>query len=102
MSNFERRFENWREKMNRKTEKEKHAYALGVAFIVTLIVFFFVASNWYFQIMGDSFNTSFFTDVEATFNDQRENFYNLENSFTSQKNDFMNTLNMSKVGTSTQ
>lgn len=64
MSNFEEKFKNWQEKMNKKSDKEKHYYALSVSFFVTAIVTFFVVSNWYFTLMGDNFDTSFFTQME--------------------------------------
>ena len=74
MSNFQEKFNNWQERMNRKTEKEKHNYALTVSFLLGAIVLFFVASNWYFRLGGESFDTSIFTDIESILNKQKENF----------------------------
>jgi hypothetical protein len=47
-----------------------------VSIIVTLIVFFLLASNWYFRISGEPIETSFFTDIEKVFNDGKANFSN--------------------------
>ena len=74
MSNFEEKYKNWQYKVSKKTEHEKHVYALIVSVIATLIVLFFVGSNWYYRISGDTVQTSFFTDMEKTFTTGKENF----------------------------
>lgn len=71
MYNFEEKFENWREQMIRKTEKEQHNYALTISLFITAFVAFFVISKWYFLISGDEFNNSLFTDIENFYNDQK-------------------------------
>jgi flagellar biosynthesis/type III secretory pathway M-ring protein FliF/YscJ len=74
MSNFEEKFKNWQERMSQKSEKEKHVYAMTVAVVITGIVFFFIASNWYFQISGNNLNSTLFTDLEESFTNQTKSF----------------------------
>ena len=75
MYNFEEKFDNWKERMNQKTEKERHNYALSVAFFVTAIVTFFVVSKWYFLISGNNVNSSLFTEIESFFTEIKENIF---------------------------
>lgn len=74
MSNFEEKFNNWQRKMNQKSDREKHNYALTVALFITAIVFFFVASRWYFEISGRSVQGSLVTDVEGLITSQKQKF----------------------------
>lgn len=60
--------------MNKKSEKEKHNYALTVAVVLTGVLTFFTISNWYFIISGNSLNSSFFTEIEETYNNQKDVF----------------------------
>lgn len=71
MSNFEEKFNDWQEKMEKKSEKEQHNYALSVALFITAIVTFFIASKWYFVISGDDLKTSLFTDIENFYNERK-------------------------------
>lgn len=75
MYNFEEKFYSWRERMNQKTEKEKHNYALSVAFFVTAIVTFFVVSKWYFLISGNNIDSSLFTEIENFIKEQKTNIF---------------------------
>ncbi len=61
--------------MNQKTEKEKHNYALSVAFFVTAIVTFFVVSKWYFLISGNNIDSSLFTEIENFIKEQKTNIF---------------------------
>ena len=79
MSNFEEKFNNWRERMNQKTEKEKHNYALSVAFFLTAVVTFFVVSKWYFLISGENLNKSVFTEIQSFYESQSQTFKNFLN-----------------------
>jgi PDZ domain-containing secreted protein len=91
MSNFEQKFKNWQERMNAKSEKEKHNYAITVSIIVTAIVTFFVASSWYYRISGESLNTSFFTEVEEFLASQKGDFFGVMDRLSETKNIFLNT-----------
>ena len=90
--NFETKFKNWANRMNKKSEKEKHNYALTVAFLLTAVVFFFVASSWYFRISGESYDTSIFTDLENIFNNQKNIFNQRKNEIIVSKDQIMNTF----------
>lgn len=79
MSNFEQKFNHWRERMSRKTEKEKHNYALSVAFLLTAVVTFFVVSKWYFLISGENLNKSMFTEIQGFYETQSQVFKNFLN-----------------------
>lgn len=79
MSNFEEKFNSWRERMNQKTEKEKHNYALSVAFLLTAVVTFFVVSKWYFLISGENLNKSMFTEIQGFYESQSQTFKNFLN-----------------------
>jgi hypothetical protein len=71
MSNFQAKYINWQKKMSARSENEKHNYALTVSLFISAIVFFFIASGWYFRISGDSFDTSLFTDLEGIYNNSK-------------------------------
>lgn len=102
MSNFETKFERWREKMNGKTDRERHVYAMSVSVLLSTIVFFFVASNWYFQISGDSFNSSLFTDLEDAYRKQKSNFIEAKASFSVQSKELIDLIKENQnVSTST-
>ena len=79
--NLETRFKNWQEKMSKKSESEKHNYALTVAFLLGAVATFFVVSTWYFRIYGDDVQTSFFTEAEQIFREQKENLKSMYNKF---------------------
>ena len=98
MSNFEEKFNNWKERMKVKTEKERDNYALSVAFFLTAIVVFFVVSNWYFIISGNSINSSLFTDLEQMFYEQKRSFSKYLLDLNLEKQELMDQLN----ATSTQ
>lgn len=97
MSNFETKFRNWRERMNKKSEREKHNYAFTIAVILTAVVFFFVASSWYFRISGDSFKTSVFTDIEDIYNNQERIFYQTKEELVENKNQMLEVITGSKT-----
>lgn len=97
MSNFEEKFRNWQEKMSKKSEREKHNYAITVAIILTAIVTFFVVSNWYYRISGESLNSSFFTDIENIFYEQRNNFNGALESFNQQKENIIETVSGNQI-----
>ena len=96
MSNFEEKFNNWRERMNQKSEKEKHNYALSVAFFIAAIATFFVVSNWYFVISGNSINTSIFTEIERVYSEQKQNISEGLKSLDQQKNEILDVVNKSQ------
>lgn len=78
--------------MNQKSEKEKHNYAISVAFFITAIVTFFVASNWYFIISGNNVNTSIFTEIEKVFSDQTKNISEQFQTINQQKNEILDVI----------
>ncbi len=92
MTNFEEKFNKWRERMNQKSEKEKHNYALSVAFFFTALITFFVVSNWYFIISGNSFNSSLFTDIEQMYAEQKEKFGTDLQSISQQKDEILDLV----------
>lgn len=79
--NIENKFRNWQERMSRKSESEKHNYALTVSLFFGCIALFFVLSSWYFRIFGSNIQTSFFTEAEEMYRAQKENFVNVYNKF---------------------
>ena len=81
MSNIEKKFESWQERMSKKSEQEKHNYALTVAIFVGCVALFFVISTWYFRIFGDNIQTSYFTEIEEIYRDQKANILNIYNKF---------------------
>lgn len=98
MFNFEEKFNNWQERMNQKTEKEKHNYALSVAFFLTALVAFFIISNWYFILSGNNINSSLFTDIQEMFDEQKENFNKNWTGLKNEKDSLVNEIS----ATSTQ
>jgi hypothetical protein len=92
MTNFEEKFSNWRHRMNQKTDREKHNYALTVALFLTAIVFFFVASRWYFEISGKSIGGSFFTDIEEVVSSQKQGFLKKKEELGQNYKEFVDTL----------
>lgn len=81
MTNYQEKFNNWQERMSKKSEQEKHNYAITIAILCGCIALFFVISAWYFRIYGGNFETSYFTDLESMYRDQKENFINIYNKF---------------------
>ncbi len=79
--NLETKFKKWQERMGKKSESEKHNYALTVAFLFGAIATFFVVSTWYFRIYGGDVQTSFFTEAEQIFVEQKENLKSIYNKF---------------------
>jgi len=92
MTNFEEKFSNWRERMNQKTDREKHNYALTVALFLTAIVFFFVASRWYIEISGKTIGGSFFTDIEDVITSQKESFLQKKAELGENYRDIVDTI----------
>lgn len=93
MTNLEDRFSDFRLKMSKKSERERHNFALTVALLMGSVVLFFVASSWYFRISGDSYDTSFFTKLEDVFNQQRGQFTGKFVEFSNIRADVVKTLN---------
>lgn len=94
MSNFEEKFRNWQEKMNRKTDTERHVYAMSVALFSAAVVSFFVISNWYFVISGNEVKSSIFTDLENIFYEQRDAFVKSKDALVSQGKDIVEVLKL--------
>jgi uncharacterized membrane protein SpoIIM required for sporulation len=100
MSNFQRKFQDWQEKMSQKTEKEKHNFALTVSFLITAIVTFFVISNWYFIISGNNFDSSMLSDFQEAFSKQYASFSEGMNEFREAKNNIQNIVSGQQATTS--
>lgn len=83
--------------MSKKTEKEKHDYAITVTFLITFLVVLFVISSWYYRISGDSVNSSFFTDLEKIYNDQLINIQKSSENLNQEANKIMNGLGTTTV-----
>ena len=75
---------------------------ITIAFTLTAIVFFFVASNWYFQISGNSFDSSLFTDIESSWNSGSSNFSQIFNQLGTQKTQLIQNFSQNPTATSTQ
>lgn len=82
--------------MSQKSEKEKHNYALSVAFLLTALVTFFVISNWYFIISGDNFNTSLFTEIERIYTEQKQKISSGFESLNQDKNQILEVVNQTQ------
>lgn len=78
--------------MSRKTEKERHNLAMTISFLITGVVVFFVLSSWYFRISGDSYDTSFFTDIEGLYKTQSENFIEIRNDVNKDREQISNII----------
>ena len=79
--NLQEKFYRWQEKMSKKSEKEKHNYAWTVAILMGCITIFFVTSTWYFRIFGGDTQTSYFTELEGIYREQKENVKSIYNKF---------------------
>jgi hypothetical protein len=83
-------FKNWQERMSKKSDIEKHNYALTVAFLGGAIALFFVASSWYYRISGEVLTESYFTLAEEFLNKQKINFLQIKTEFNAQTEDISN------------
>lgn len=68
---FQKRFKKWAEKMQGKSEEDRHNYALTVSVILGAIITFFVVSSWYFRLTGGSIETGIFSEFESFYSEQR-------------------------------
>jgi len=69
---FQKRFRGWQERMQNKSEEERHNYALTVSIILGAIITFFVISGWYFRLTGGSIETGIFSEFESFYSEQKQ------------------------------
>ncbi len=58
MTSGEMWFKRWQEKMSKKTDRERHNYAMTWALLISAFMLFFVLSNWYYKFSGETIDTS--------------------------------------------
>ncbi len=69
---FQKRFKNWQERMQNKSEEERHNYALTVSIILGAVITFFVVSSWYFRLTGGDIQTSVYSEFEGFYLGQKQ------------------------------